>query len=292
MYATGIVPAIMVVLARYFIPDSVQWLASCGRIGKAEKELKKLLARRPPYPRKVSLTVPSPNDSTTGKFCTIGFGSLFSRRHIRATVFASVPWFLQDLGTYGIGIFTPTILASVIGAKTIHAHNVSGLIYNDMMAAKGAAFIDLLLLAGIVCTVLLADRIGRIKLQITGFIGCAAGLFLASLSVGAGGGTKTFFVFAGFMLFNLMTNLGPNSMTYLIAGEVFPTDIRGKGAGFAASFAKFGAVLTAFFFPLLLRSIGTETLLYCLMGTSLAGAAMTWIFRIETKGINLEKIEQ
>jgi nitrate/nitrite transporter NarK len=161
-----------------------------------------------------------------------------------------------------------------------------------MMAAKGAAFIDLLLLAGIVCAVLLADRIGRIKLQITGFIGCAAGLFLASLSVGAGGGTKTFFVFAGFMLFNLMTNLGPNSMTYLIAGEVFPTDIRGKGAGFAASFAKFGAVLTAFFFPLLLRSIGTETLLYCLMGTSLAGAAMTWIFRIETKGINLEKIEQ
>ena len=45
-------------------------------------------------------------------------------------------------------------------------------------------------------------------------------------------------IFAGFMLFNFMTNLGPNSQTYLIAGEVFPTAIRGIGAGFAASFAQ------------------------------------------------------
>jgi hypothetical protein len=29
-------------------------------------------------------------------------------------------WFLQDLGTYGIGIFTPTILAASIGHKTDH----------------------------------------------------------------------------------------------------------------------------------------------------------------------------
>ena len=51
--------------------------------------------------------------------------------------------------------------------------------------------------------------------------------------------------FAGFMLFNFMTNLGPNAQTYLLAGEVFPTRIRGKGAGFAAAVAKIGAVLTA-----------------------------------------------
>lgn len=35
----------------------------------------------------------------------------------------------------------------------------------------------------------------------------------------------------------------------LIAGEVFPTKIRGSVAGFAASFAKIGAVATAFLFP-------------------------------------------
>jgi hypothetical protein len=92
------------------------------------------------------------------------------------------------------------------------------------------------------------------------------------------------------MLFNFMTNLGPNAMTYLIAGEVFPTKIRGSGAGFAASFAKIGAVATAFLFPILLSDIGTTVLLYILVGTSLLGAFVTWRFGIETMGVNLENI--
>ena len=88
-------------------------------------------------------------------------------------------------------------------------------------------------------------------LQIVGFIGCA-GRILSPLSVDISGGLKVPLIFAGFMLFNFMTNLGPNAQTYLLAGEVFPTAVRGKGAGFAAAFAKIGAVATAFLFPILL----------------------------------------
>ncbi len=67
---------------------------------------------------------------------------------------------------------------------------------------------------------------------------------------------RTLLLFGGFMVFNFMTNLGPNAQTYLLAGEVFPTNIRGKGAGFAAAFAKIGAVLTAFVFPVVLADDG------------------------------------
>jgi putative MFS transporter len=94
------------------------------------------------------------------------------------------------------------------------------------------------------------------------------------------------------MVFSFMTNIGPNAMTYLIAGEVFPISIRGAGAGFAASFAKIGAVLTAFLFPILLKDIGTDPLLLTLVGTSLVGALVTWRYAIETKGINLEDIDE
>ncbi len=66
--------------------------------------------------------------------------------------------------------------------------------------------------------------------------------------------------------------------------------IRGQGAGFAAAFAKIGAVMTAFLFPVLLDTIGTQLLLYCLVVTSLLGAAVTWMFRIETTGINLDTL--
>lgn len=291
MFATAIIPAILVVFGRFFIPDSGHWLVSRGRMKDAEREIQKLLRRRPPYPKRISLVDPrAESGKKRGSKPSTGYGALFSRKLRRNTILASVPWFLQDLGTYGIGIFTPTILATVIGAKIMRPHNIAAVTHDAMQAAKGAAFIDVFLLIGVCFAILLADKVGRIGLQVFGFIGCAVGLFLASLSVGMNGKVETFFIFAGFMLFNFMTNMGPNAMTYLIAGEVFPTRIRGAGAGFAASFAKIGAVLTAFLFPVLLKDIGTQTLLYILVGTSLLGAFVTWVFRVETKGVSLEKV--
>ena len=177
------------------------------------------------------------------------FMALFNNRNRRATIFASVPWFLQDLGTYGIGIFTPTILAAALGGGADHIRSLSDMISDDILAAKGAAMINVLLIVGIVCAVMLADITGRIKLQILGFIGCAVGLLIASFSIDFSGPAKIDLIFAGFMLFSFMTNLGPNAQTYLLAGEVFPTEVRGMGAGFAAAFAKIGAVATAFLFP-------------------------------------------
>ena len=168
--------------------------------------------------------------------------------------------------------------------------NLADLIGNDQLAAKGAALIDVLLIVGIVCACLLADRVGRVRLQVLGFIGCAAGLALASFSAYTDEATRMGLIFAGFMLFNFMTNIGPNAQTYLLAGEVFPTRLRGTGAGFAAAVGKIGAITTAFLFPVLLADMGTRTLLLVLVGTSLLGAMVTWAFRIETTGVNLEKI--
>jgi nitrate/nitrite transporter NarK len=71
---------------------------------------------------------------------------------------------------------------------------------------------------------------------------------------------------------------------------VFPTRIRGLGAGFAAASGKVGAVLTAFFFLTLLKAWGTERLLMVLVITSLLGAVVTWFYRIETKGLDMETL--
>ena len=60
--------------------------------------------------------------------------------------------------------------------------------------------------------------------------------------------------------------------------------------GDAIDLAKIGAVLTAFLFPVLLVSAGTDFLLMVLVATSLLGAWITWQFRIETTGVNLEEI--
>ena len=216
--------------------------------------------------------------------------ALFQRTNIRATVLASVPWFLQDLGTYGIGLFTPTILAAAIGHKSEHAQSVADLVGNDLIAAKGAAFIDILLIVGVVAAVLLADRLDAYRCRFPVSSVARSDYWLLRRPPTIKATREMVLIFTGFMLFNFMTNLGPNAQTYLIAGEVFPTAIRAIGAGFAASFAKIGACMTAFLFPILLTDIGTAKLLYILVGTSLLGAAITWLFRIETAGVNLEEI--
>ena len=292
MYATAIVPAVLVVLGRLRISDSGHWLLSQGRKTEAEAEVARLLEREPPYPTEVRLADLSADEQAAAARVrrTGGWRELFISPGRRATILASVPWFLQDLSTYGIGIFTPTILVKVIGHEDFAAQNVSALIARDILAAKGAALLDVLLIAGILAAVLLADRVGRIRLQIIGFIGCAAGLGLATLSLQAAEPARTVLLFGGFMLFNFMTNVGPNAQTYLLAGEVFPTEVRGKGAGFAAAFAKVGAVLTAFLFPVLLADAGIHFLLSVLIASSLLGAWITWQFRIETTGVSLEKI--
>ena len=289
MYATALIPALAVTIGRFFVVESANWLAVRGAHDKAEQSVTRLLAREPQYPKDIRLRRSNAAGSEAGRGKQ-SFAALFNDRNRRATIFASVPWFIQDLGTYGIGIFTPIILAAAIGAGSDHVRSLSDLVADTILAAKGAALINVLLIVGILFAVVLADRFGRIWLQIIGFIGCAIGLFLATLSAGASGSARIALIFAGFMLFNFMTNLGPNAQTYLLAGEVFPTEVRGMGAGFAAAFAKIGAVATAFLFPILLAGIGTAALLWGLIVTSILGAVVTWMYRIETTGLNLDQI--
>jgi MFS family permease len=288
MFAVAIIPSIAVIIGRLFVVQSPHWLLETGRVNEAERQLMRLLRRHPEYPRHVTLHwIEHDRHAEPAKLST-----LFKKPWRRSTILASVPWFLQDLGTYGIGIFTPTIVAATVGTTMADDGSVAAAISGDLSGTEGAAIIDTLLLAGIVLAIVLVDKYGRIRLQIVGFLGCASGLAIAAVSTVMDGWLQLVLVFGGFMLFNLMTNMGPNAMTYLLAGEVFPTRLRGTGAGLAASIGKIGAVLTAFLFPILLGAWGTAAVLSILVGTSLLGAFVTWRFKVETTGLSTEELDR
>jgi len=127
MYATAILPAGLVLLGRFFITESPHWLAIRGRVREAENEILRLLSRAPRYPNNVRLT-DSGSGAHTPRPDTSGYAALFRPGNVRATILASVPWFLQDLGTYGIGIsrrpFSP--LQSGINASTRNTWIIRG----------------------------------------------------------------------------------------------------------------------------------------------------------------------
>ncbi|MEO0771066.1 MAG: MFS transporter [Cyanobacteria bacterium J06649_4] len=209
----------------------------------------------------------------------LGYRDLFSKTYRKRTALASIPWFLQDIATYGIGIFTPAIIAALVSSEQ------NDLLTQEIASARGAAIVNVFLVIGFLLAVTLINRIGRISLQVFGFIGMAVGLAILSF---VSGDSQMALLFLGFILFNLTMNLGPNSTTFLLSGEVFPPAIRASGAGLAGGIAKSGAVLGALGLPLLKEAIGVQPLMLVLAAVCLLAAAVTYGFRqaIDETGVN------
>ena len=93
----------------------------------------------------------------------------------------------------------------------------------------------------------------------------------------AGGGAAAHvpIVFAGFILFNLAMNAGPNATTFALAPELFPTGIRASASGFAAATAKLGATLGIFVLPQVKEHWGVAAVLMMMAVVSALGAIIT-----------------
>jgi Sugar (and other) transporter. len=85
-------------------------------------------------------------------------------------------------------------------------------------------------------------------------------------------------VFAGFILFNLLMNAGPNSTTFTLAPILFPTHLRGTASGFAAGVAKIGATLGVFVLPTLKGKFGVPAVLGMMAVVSVLGLIVTVVF--------------
>lgn len=290
MFGLAVMPAVAVTIGRFFVVQSPHWLIAVGRHREAEVALAKLLKRNPQFPSAINLSGYDGENGKRGRYRDLFRKGKDGCR--RATILASVPWFIQDLSTYGIGIFTPVVLATVLGTGTTSSMTGSERVVQEALnGAQGAVIIDSFLVVGILIAIRFVNRLGSIRMQIWGFIGCAIGMGVAALGNGIAPGTaQTVLIFVGFMIFTFTTNAGPNAQTYLIAGEVFPTELRGSGSGFAAASGKVGAVLTSFLFPVLLVRFGATPILIGLIVCSLIGAYVTNAYRIDTTGKNLETI--
>ncbi|GAB4377525.1 MAG: MFS transporter [Elainellaceae cyanobacterium] len=280
MLGVGLVLAIVVGILRFsFLLESPRYYIARGEYDQASKAASTLLDEP------INIT---PETDPPSREPRLKYSDLFSAQYRRNTIFASVPWFLQDIATYGIGIFTPAIIGALAFAGE------ENFMAKEMASATGSAFVDLFLIAGFLIAVWLVDRAGRIRLQVTGFVGMAIGLAILASSdlLPFENGSNIAIVFIGFLVFNLMMNAGPNSTTFLLSGEVFPTSIRASGAGFAAAFAKAGAVLGTFALPILQKSFGTPLLLLVLALCCLVAAVITYLFQVETTGRSLEAVRQ
>lgn len=298
MLAFGVVPAVAIVWLRRSVPESPKWLDATGEVERAAevvsrfcqrsvsvRELETFVAREVESMRStvvvesihtfdVDVTEAPPPPSIE----RVRWRHLFSRHWRRATILTSVPWFLMDIATYGVGVFTPTIIAAISLSSTDANSNF---IADDIASTRGAAFVDIFLVAGFALALLLIVRVGKARLQVTGFVAMALGLFvLAYASHLPGGGDDNLpLVLLGFAVFNLFMNMGPNSTTFVMPAEVYETRVRCAGSGFAAAAGKTGAALGALFFPTMQDDLGLPLTLSIIAVGCLVAAAVTFALR-------------
>jgi len=180
----------------------------------------------------------------------------------------------MDIGTYGVGLFTPLIL----GAITTPSQGGS-VISSDLANTRGTAAIDLFLFFGFLLGIWAVPRFGRVRMQAIGFGGMTFGMLLLLSAVHlSNSGLHIPLVFAGFILFNLLMNAGPNATTFTLAPILFPTQLRGTASGFAAGFAKIGATLGVFVLPILKGKLGVLGVLGMVAAVTVLGLIVTMIF--------------
>ncbi|KAH6996648.1 major facilitator superfamily domain-containing protein [Ilyonectria sp. MPI-CAGE-AT-0026] len=93
---------------------------------------------------------------------------------------------------------------------------------------------------------------------------------------------------AMYFISSFFNQFGPNSVTFLVAAEVFPTPVRATAHGFAACIGKSGALLAS----VLYNYIDTQTKFYVVPWFGLAGMLLTWLFLPDTTGLDLKEQER
>ena len=146
----------------------------------------------------------------------------------------------------------------------------------------GGLGLSALAAAGVVVTVLLIDRVGRRVLTVPPQWLCTVVLALIGLWAGA----PPMVVLALFLVFSFF-NAMYTALTGLFPAEVFPTEIRGLGTGFAAAVSRVGAGLGTFLLPWSMTNLGSGTTMLIAAGIAAVGAGLSQWLAPETKGKSL-----
>src|SRR3990167_5027332 len=190
--------------------------------------------------------------------------SLFSKKWLTCLFGTAGAWFLLDIAFYGNGI------SSVMIINEIHPH--ADLLYQTLISA---GLFLIFAVPGYALAAKYVDKIGRKPLQYTGFFMMAVMYLVMALMPHTMNMMPLFTLLFGISFF--FVNFGPNTTTFLIPSEIYPTSIRARAHGISAAVGKLGAFLGAFILPFLLREFGVFSTMGMMSGVAALGIFTTML---------------
>jgi PHS family inorganic phosphate transporter-like MFS transporter len=204
--------------------------------------------------------------------------SLFTKRWMICMVGTAGAWFLLDVAFYGNSVSSVLILKALNPSADI----VKNTILSAMIFLTCAA-------PGYIVAALFVDKIGRKFLQFLGFAMMALMFAILASVPSISDNVNWFLIVFGISFF--FTNFGPNTTTFLIPSEIYPTSIRGKAHGLSAAIGKVGAFIGAFFLPFILQRFGLHFTMGLMAIVCVLGILTTFLVP-EMKGLSLDITEE
>jgi len=291
----GMVPAVLALYFRLTIPETPRFTMDVERnYNQAQQDVDAMIAsgKFVVDPDAVIQRVEAPKASWKDFF------RHFSQwKNGKVLLGTSWSWFALDIAFYGLGLNTSIILKAIgFGSPT----GTGGLlVYNNLKAISVGNIVLSVggLIPGYYATMLLIDSWGRRPIQLMGFsaltvLFCILGFGYDKLTRTAE--TTKVFVFL-YCITNFFQNFGPNSTTFVIPGEAFPTRYRSTAHGISAASGKLGAIIAQVGFARLANIGGTNHFVKHILEI-FALFMLTGIFSTlllpETKQKSLEELSQ
>jgi MFS transporter, putative metabolite:H+ symporter len=251
--ALGALPTAYAVVVRLGLPESVRFLESRGRHAEAEATVRRFEAAAGEPPAD---TAPDAAPEAAEPRPVPGPAALWRPEHARSTASLWLVWFGVNFSYYGAFIWIPSLLVA------------SGM---DLVRSFGFTLvITLAQLPGYAAAAVLVELWGRRPTLSLFLVGSAA----AALAFG-NADSEAAILAAGMAL--SFFNLGAWGALYAISPEIYPTELRGTGTGWAAGFGRIASILAPLAVPWILDGGATNAGLFAVFAAFFAvAAAATW----------------
>lgn len=277
MFFVGIIPAVILFIGTFFLPETPRWLMSKGRRHDCRKVLERIESKK-----QVEVVYDALKTEIEKESERVGWRIILEPwLRTPLSIAVGIMFFQQFVGINTVIYYGPKIFLK------------AGFEGNEaaIWASVGIGIVNVLFT---ILSLFLIDKLGRRKLFFIGMLGIIISLvvmgFGFSLQQMLGDNAKWFLVlsmlsYVGFFALSL----GP--LGWLIISEVFPLKVRGLGSSIG-SLSNWGFnTLVVWTFFTFIKILGDAEVFWLFATVGVLGLIWGYWFIPETKGISLEKIE-